>query len=286
MSPGATQAVTEPKATPAEDIGALACSCLLLELETWPKPGLVSLMDSGSHRDMDAALLRRSALFLQPYFTRFAAAGAQGAALADLRAIGIEAEAALLDTTGGVNTHRGAIFGLGLLCAAAGAAPGTSLGTFVKERWGEAIRNGPIALHSHGTRARRLYGAPGARGEAAAGFPTLYTIALPALAQGRALAPHDPEAARVHTVHAIVGVLQDTNLLHRGGALGLAFARASAAGFMRAGGIARPGWRLDAAFIHAEFVKRNLSAGGSADLLAMALFVEAIEGIGPTSSAR
>ncbi len=280
MAPGATRQALPSAASPAEAIGALAAYCLILEVDTWPKPGLVSHIDNGSHRDMDAGLLRRSALFLTPYFTRLAAAGARNADMGELRAIGMEAEAALLHTTRGVNTHRGAIFGLGLLCAAAGARAGggDALGAIVRQRWGHDILNGPVLLHSHGTRAARLHGAAGARGEAADGFPTIYAVALPALAEGRRLAPHDAEAARLHATFAIVAVLKDTNLLHRGGTAGLSFARSSAAGFMRAGGIGRLGWRLDAAFIHAEFVKRGLSAGGAADLLAMSLFVQASEG--------
>jgi triphosphoribosyl-dephospho-CoA synthase len=267
----------------ADALGALASDCLALEIDTWPKPGLVSHIDNGSHRDMDAPLLRRSAAVLAPYFARLAEAGAEGAAMDRLRMIGIEAEAAMLAATRGVNTHRGAIFGLGLLCAAAGlrgaglARPDDRLGDIVRRHWAQAIADGPVVLHSHGTRAARLHGAPGARGEACAGFPSVYDLGLPALKDATAITPFDAEAIRVHAIFALIAGIRDTNLLYRGGAEGLAFARASAAEFMRFGGIARPGWRLDAAFIHAEFVKRRLSPGGAADLLAMSLFVHAIE---------
>ncbi|WP_158808240.1 triphosphoribosyl-dephospho-CoA synthase MdcB [Beijerinckia sp. L45] len=264
-------------------VGALASECLTLEVDTWPKPGLVSHIDNGSHRDMDAALLRRSAATLKPFFSRVVEAGAEGATMDRLRMIGIEAEAAMLAATRDVNTHRGAIFGLGLLCAATGlrgaglAKPDDRLGDIVRRQWAQDIANGPVVLHSHGTRAARLHGASGARGEACAGFPGVYDIGLPALKAGAKLAPYDAEAIRVHAIFALIAGIKDTNLLHRGGAEGLAFARASAAEFMRHGGIARHGWRLDAAFIHAEFVKRRLSPGGAADLLAMSLFVHALE---------
>lgn len=270
-----------------EAIGGLASACLALEVDTWPKPGLVSHIDNGSHSDMDAALLRRSAATLAPYFTRLAAAGSEGAAMDRLRMIGIDAEAAMLAATRGVNTHRGAIFGLGLLCAAAGlrsaASSGTGqrLGDLVRHHWARDIENGPIVLHSHGTRAARLHGALGARGEAISGFPSVYGRGIPALKEAATLAPYDAEAIRVHAIFALIADVKDTNLLHRGGAEGLAFARASAADFMRHGGIARHGWRLDAAFIHAEFVKRRLSPGGAADLLAMSLFVHALEPADP-----
>src|SRR5262249_58196308 len=86
----------------------------------WPKPGLVSHVDSGSHTDMDAAMLQASAETLRPFFAELARAGQDGADMGRLRTIGLRAETAMLAVTGGVNTHRGAIFGLGLLCAAAG----------------------------------------------------------------------------------------------------------------------------------------------------------------------
>src|SRR5579859_3019299 len=104
----------------AEQFGRLAALCLNLEVKTFPKPGLVSHIDSGAHSDMDAELLHRSADTLRPFFRDLALAGAAGAGMDRLRAIGIAAERAMLAATGGVNTHRGAIFGMGLLCAAAG----------------------------------------------------------------------------------------------------------------------------------------------------------------------
>ncbi|MGO9430677.1 triphosphoribosyl-dephospho-CoA synthase MdcB [Rhodoblastus sp.] len=261
-----------------ESIGALAMSCLCLEVETWPKPGLVSHIDNGSHHDMNAAMLYRSASALEPFFTALAAAGTAGAGMDRLRAIGVAAEAAMLEATGGVNSHRGAIFGLGLLCAAAGARDrdGEGLGETIQRRYGLAIVKGPIPLHSHGSRALQVYGATGARGEAAAGFPSVYDIGAPALAEGFRLAPNDPEAARVQAIFALIEGVLDTNLLHRGGAAGLAFARRRAREFLDGGGVAAAGWRAEAARIHAEFVSRRLSPGGSADLLSMSLFVHAI----------
>ncbi|MBR0723889.1 triphosphoribosyl-dephospho-CoA synthase MdcB [Bradyrhizobium manausense] len=269
------------RAFDAEQLGRLASLCLTLEVETYPKPGLVSHVDNGAHRDMDAALLRRSADTLAPFFSELAAAGAEGAGMGRLRAIGVAAERAMLAATSGVNTHRGAIFGLGLLCAAAGyrGALGIRkpLGELVSQRWGNAILDGPISLRSHGAVASRRYGAGGARAEAACGFPSVYNVAVPALHAARQLAAHDEEAVRVQTCMALIAEVADTNLLHRGGADGLHFAQASASAFLAAGGIGRPGWHDRATGIHRAFVARNLSPGGSADLLAMALFVDRFE---------
>ena len=263
----------------AEDMAALAASCLHLEIDTYPKPGLVSPVDTGSHTDMDAAMLRASATLLQPYFAELAAAGAQGAEMGRLRIIGIEAERAMLAATDGVNTYRGAIFGLGLLVAAAGFRSvwrgDHLLGAIVSRLWGEAILAGPVPLRSHGSDAARRYGAGGARRQAANGFPALYKIGLPALAAGERLSNGQAEAARVQCCFALIASLDDTNLLHRGGPDGLDFARRSAAEFIARGGVGRPDWRAAARAVHQSFVARNLSPGGSADLLAMSLFARA-----------
>lgn len=263
----------------AAAIGRLAARCLVLEVRTHPKPGLVSHLDQGAHDDMDAALLEQSAAVLVPWFGHLAAAGAAGAAMDELRGIGIEAERAMLAATGGVNTHRGAIFGLGLLAAAAGAGlPGVSLGALVAGRYGPAIMAAPDDPLSHGGQAARRYRAGGARLEAALGFPAVYRVGLPALRAGEALAGPGCEEARLHACMALIAALKDTNLLHRGGQAGLDFARGAAGSFMAAGGIARPGWRQRALDLHAAFKARRLSPGGAADLLSMTLFVRAVEG--------
>jgi triphosphoribosyl-dephospho-CoA synthase len=264
-------------------IAGIAVGCLLREVETWPKPGLVSHVDAGSHADMDAGTLRRSAAAIQPYLHALAEAGAHGCAMRRLRIIGLEAEAAMLAATGGVNTHRGAIFGLGLLCAAAGAKaggrvdPAMPLGAVVSRLWGSEILDGPVLLHSHGGEARRRYGAGGARLEAAQGFPGVYEIGLPALQRGALIAPGDAEAARVQACFALIASLQDTNLLHRGGPPGLRFAQRAARGFLDDGGVGQRNWRERANAVHRAFVARWLSPGGSADLLALTLFIQACE---------
>ncbi len=268
----------------ANRIGALAANALLSELHIWPKPGLVSRMDSGSHPDMDAGTFRASAGALRPYFAALAQAGANGAEMAELRVIGQAAERAMLAVTGGVNTHRGAIFGLGLLCAAAGSRDAAfdrrtseSLGAVVRRRWGRDILGTPRPVQSHGTLASRRYGVGGARGEAAAGFPHVYRVGLPALRAGRRLANGDENAAGVQACFALIAEVADTNLLHRGGAKGLGFARRAAAGFLAHGGVGREDWCAQATAIHRDFVARRLSPGGSADLLAATLFVHALE---------
>ncbi|MFO1160504.1 MAG: triphosphoribosyl-dephospho-CoA synthase, partial [Reyranellaceae bacterium] len=197
---------------------------------------------------------------------------------------GLEAEAAMLAATGGVNTHRGAIFGLGLLCAAAGtraggrADPRQSLGAIVASRWRDGILQGPELLRSHGGMARRRYGAGGARREAAEGFPSVYAVGLPALRRGAELT-NDDRAARVQACFALIAHLEDTNLIHRAGLDGLRFAQKAAREFLAEGGVGRSDWLRCASAVHDAFVARRLSPGGSADLLAMSLFVQACEAL-------
>ena len=156
----------------ASRIGDLAHSALIDELEAYPKPGLVSPVDSGSHRDMDAGTLRRSAGAIAPFFTELTRAGAAGAPLSELRRIGLAAEAAMLAATGGINAHRGAIFSLGLICAAAGRSGDVDLSAearaeLVGALWGDEIARRPASPVTHGGKASLRYGVGGASAEAA-----------------------------------------------------------------------------------------------------------------------
>jgi triphosphoribosyl-dephospho-CoA synthase len=266
-------------------IAQKAAQALLRELATWPKPGLISHRDTGSHRDMDASMLQASIRVLQSFFADLARAGREQADMNRLRAIGLKAEAAMLAATGGVNTHRGAIFGLGLLCAAAGAtarlgfdatlSTRSRLGGFVARCWGDAIRKGPIPMFSHGTAALRRYGVGGARAEAINGFRSIYDVGLPALWRGRAVA--DERSALVEACFALIAAVGDTNIMHRGGIEGARYAADAAEAFLAAGGVGAPHWCERAARVHGDFIDRNLSPGGCADLLAMTLFVDALE---------
>ena len=260
-------------------IGRAAVRALYTELALSPKPGLVSPLDSGAHDDMDMTTFMRSLFALRGYFCAIAEAGAAGADFAELQALGLRAERRMLAATRGINTHRGAIFSLGLLAAAAGwlraegqSTAGEALGRCIARRWGASIvRAGEQASTSHGTEAVRRYGARGAREEAAAGFPLLFDLALPTLS--RSLAQGHVEAALVQTLFAVMAELDDTNLLHRGGPEGLAFVRAQARAFLDTGGVTANGWRERAFALHRACIARRLSPGGAADMLAAAAFV-------------
>ena len=263
-------------------IGRLAIRSLYREVALAPKPGLVTPLGNGSHRDMNFATFLRSLVALRDYFPAITACGRQQPAFAALQQLGIAAEKSMLAATAGVNTHRGAIFNLGLLCAAAGAlqAAGRPLAAealcrTVAETWGASILSSlPPAVEpvSHGLAVACCYGAGGARREAAAGFPAVREIGLPAY-RATLAQTGDAELAEVQALFALIAGLEDTNLLWRGGPDGLAEARAMAAGFLTAGGVFAADWRLRATEIDRIFIARRLSPGGSADLLGVTLFL-------------
>lgn len=276
-------ALHRPSDPAGRRIGRAAIHALHAELALHPKPGLVSPVDSGAHDDMDVGTFLRSILALGPYFPAIAQAGAAGAPFEALQALGMAAEHRMLAATGGINTHRGAVFVLGLLAAAAGwrqkrgqSLHGAALAETVVERWGDGIAAaGALSLDSNGARAVRRYGARGARDEALDGFPTLVEVALPALSE--TLARLDcPRRARVQCLFAVMAELEDTNLLHRGGPDGLAFVRGEAGNFLAEGGVFAPDWRERAQDLHRACIERHLSPGGGADVLAAACFVQGL----------
>jgi len=265
---------------PAE-IAGWVVRALREELAVYPKPGLVSFVDNGSHPDMDAGCFLESITCLEPFFQAMAASGAAGEELGELQRIGLAAEGAMLEATGGRNTHRGAIFCLGLLAAAAGVRSGGASGTLgeiVAGRWGgELPMPGEVTGASDGLLMCRRHGVTGARGEAKGGYPSIYGVGLPALRRAVG-AGMSMERAGVQVFFDLLACCGDTTLLKRGGSEGLRFAREEAGRFLVAGGIYGAGWEERAEGIHRAFVARGLTAGGVADLLAATLFVHYLEG--------
>jgi triphosphoribosyl-dephospho-CoA synthase len=258
-------------------IAAAACDALREELEAYPKPGLVSFLDNGSHADMTAVHFTKAIAVLPEFFRELAEAGARLDGFAALQKIGVAAEQKMFEATGGVNTHRGAIFSLGLLCAAAGrkfsAGSSSSLGEIVRDCWGSDILQSRNP-GSHGDQVLRKFGVRGAAAEAAAGFPAVYRLALPALCSRP-----ERNAARIQAFFALLEKVSDTTLLYRGGKEGSEFAARAAAEFLHSGGTGSVDWKRRAAAIHQTFIDHKWSCGGIADLLAAAVFIQQMEGI-------
>jgi triphosphoribosyl-dephospho-CoA synthase len=266
-------------------LGRAAVAALHDELALEPKPGLVSPLDSGSHTDMDAGTFLRSLFALRHSFVRLAGLGAAHAPFVELEREGVQAEARMLAATDGVNTHRGAIFALGLLCAGAGSLAAqclpidpASLRRALRVQWGEALaaRHGQAGAGAGGgcSVALRL-GLRGAGAEAALGFPVLFETALPAL-QAALAQGLGPQRARLQTLFQVMAVLDDTNLARRGSLAGLRYAQGAAREWLRDGGVARSDALAHARALHREFVARRLSPGGAADVLAAACWVQRV----------
>lgn len=268
--------------TPAT-LDVLCCDALKHEANAWPKPGLVTPVDSGSHRDMNYASFVNSIAALRGYFADIAQAGLQAATYPELQKIALAAESRMLAATHGANTHRGAIFNLGLL-AAASAYQSTrpelqtqTCGMTVAKLWGPNILAARSqSAGSHGQIVYQQFAVGGAREQAAAGFPAVYDMALPALRRLLA-AGVDQEQALIGTLMVLMAELIDTNLLWRGGEAGLIDVQRAARQFNRDGGVEHAQWRARLLSLHTSMVARNLSPGGSADLLAATWFVYKVE---------
>lgn len=264
-------------------IGDLAADALLVEARLSPKPGLVDAETTGAHDDMDLATFEASAAALRPWLVRCAEAGAAAADPADLVVLGLAAERDMRAATGGVNTHKGALYSLGLACAAAGALVAAG-----EEPATEAVCDGVARLsaqispapegepRTHGERALAELGLTGARGEAWAGFPRARHHGLPTLAKYRGLGWPDEDALRA-TLVRLMAHTADTNLVARGGEPALravwAWARGLVAAESRGVPLRGESFLAELRRADRDFTARRWSPGGSADLLALTWFL-------------
>lgn len=242
----------------AETLAEMAENALLAEVHFTPKPGLVDEANNGAHRDMDVPLFERSAHALRPCFEEFVRLGLQGASPAALQQAGVRAEQAMFAATGGVNTHKGAIYSGALLLHAAGRLLSGEEEGDLYELAAQTAAAIPAPTGTHGAAVRAQCG--GIRTEAVSGYPTAQAV----LRQLRQSGPLD-------ALLLSMSRLDDSTLWHRGGSEGAQLVRSRAADILAAPASEREARtrRLDM-----ELIERNLSPGGSADLLAMAFFLE------------
>jgi triphosphoribosyl-dephospho-CoA synthase len=275
--------VAAVSATRVELLADLAVCAMIDEAELTPKPALVDRRGSGAHDDMDLGMLCRSAYMLRSTFVALAAR-AHGRAPSqrlreELAAIGRRGEREMLAVTGGVNTHRGAIWTLGLLVASAAMAPLDAGPARIAALAGQVAafpdRYSPQET-SHGARVTRRYGVAGARREARRGFPHVVGVALPALRGARA-AGRPEESARLDTLVALMIHVDDTCLLHRGGHAALQDAQTGAHAVLAAGGSTTVAGRRALRLLEAALLRHSASPGGSADLIAGALLLDSLD---------
>ncbi|MBK5509070.1 triphosphoribosyl-dephospho-CoA synthase [Pseudomonas sp. TH15] len=268
----------------AERLADLAVDALIDEADLSPKPALVDRRGNGAHTDLHLGLMHASALSLWPAFKEMAEVaiefGDVGLPLREaLGRIGREGEQAMLATTNGVNTHRGAIWALGLLVAAAALESTNTKSSAVTLRAARLAlledRYAPRPL-SHGAQVAQRYGARGAREEAQLGFPSVLQRALPQLQRSRA-SGHGEQNARLDALLAIMTQLADTCVLYRAGEEGLHTMQLGAQAVLDAGGSASLAGRRRLHELDEHLIALNASPGGAADLLAACLFIDRIE---------
>lgn len=262
-----------PKAFPTTIpylLAKLATMALQSELDTSPKPGLVDTIDAGAHQDMDYNLMCRSIRALHPHFVALAQLGYQEKlpTSEEIRRLGLEAEREMLLATDNVNTHKGALFAMGLVLIA--AAHNYYIRGVIQEQPLRAdicrlAADFPAPQGTHGDAVRRQYNVGGALAQAAAGYTDLFADWLPYLRQlkGDTFAAHK-------TLLYIMTTLDDTNILHRKGAQ-VAFevkeeARTLLSNFSEAALIK----------LNQRYIKENISPGGSADILSLTFLLNAI----------
>ncbi len=270
-------------------IARLSCQSLLYEVLATPKPGLVDRVHNGSHRDMDVFTFAASTSALYPYFDTCAKIGMDTAesdaslTFQALRLPGRAAEGAMLEATGGVNTHRGAIFSLGILCAAAGRLP--------REKWQstrllDTCREMARGLTAHDfdgltkdsarTFGQKLFlemGIRGVRGEAEAGYPLVRLYGLPKLREALAAGKSMNDAGCAALI-SLMARNTDTNVIHRSGPERQRALQAQAAALMEQ----HPFPALsDLEAFDRILTAENISPGGSADLLAMCYLLNFLE---------
>lgn len=267
----------------ARQIGSWAIQSLLDEVCTTPKPGLVDRRNNGSHRDMDIFTFMSSASALAPYFCTCVRIGQETSAeppeetFRRLRAEGLKAEQDMYAATAGVNTHKGAVFTMGILCGAAGRLWKPEVAWNLDALFCEVSSMSARAMQEDwnsgqtDTAGQQLYarnGIQGIRGEVARGLPSVAHIGLPAYRACRADGLNHNKAGAITLLHLIAQV-EDTNLIVRGGADGAREAAIRALSLLEH----KPyPTRKQIEQLDDWFIRRNLSPGGCADLLAAVYF--------------
>ncbi|OPB12223.1 triphosphoribosyl-dephospho-CoA synthase MdcB [Pseudomonas fluorescens] len=264
----------------ADRLADMAVDALIDEADLSPKPALVDRRGNGAHRDLHLGLMHASALSLWPMFKEMAQAalefGEVGLPLREaLGRIGREGEQAMLTTTAGVNTHRGAIWALGLLTAAVALEPrAITLNAARLALLNDRYAPQPL---SHGAQVAQRYGTRGAREEAQLGFPSVVQRGLPQLRKSRQQNVGE-QNARLDALLAIMTDLADTCVLYRAGTEGLHAMQHGAQAVLDAGGSASLAGRRRLHVLDQQLLALNASPGGAADLLAACLFIDRLDG--------
>lgn len=268
-----------------EEITRNAIKALLYEVVTNPKPGLVDPVDVGSHPDMNVYLFIDSSLSLESYFRQAAKIGADFTGqdlrqmFEQLRQAGIKAEEAMFTATNSVNTHKGAIFSLGLFVCASSYCQNSHQDEFeVIQQMTKGLVERDLGKKKDtaGEKQFLQYGKGGVRAEAEAGYPLVRDVALPFLAQTHG----ELNVRLLDTLMKIVSEIEDSNLIKRAGNIEvISWAHNQAKKYLALGGYGTQAGKHFMLELNSIFKEKNYSLGGSADLLIITIFMALQRGI-------
>lgn len=258
-----------PSSTIPYIIAHLATRALQAELDTTPKPGLVDKRDNGAHRDMDHALMLRSIRALHPYFIRLAQLGCSSPQPPhdDIVRIGIEAERAMFEATGGVNTYKGALFSMGLAVIAAGGAALCHNTNAMSSSIAALASRFPITKGTHGSEAKTKACLKGALDNARDGYRMLFEAWLPFYET--CVESADPYALH-KTLLRIMCDLDDTNIVYRTSLATMLQVKEESKQLLQSFSI------MGLETMNSKFMRCNISPGGSADMLSLVVFLYSV----------
>lgn len=258
-----------PSSTIPYIIAHLATRALQAELDTTPKPGLVDKRDNGAHRDMDHALMLRSIRALHPYFIRLAQLGCSSPQPPhdDIVRIGIEAERAMFEATGGVNTYKGALFSMGLAVIAAGGAALCHNTNAMSSSIAALASRFPITKGTHGSEAKTRACLKGALDNARDGYRMLFEAWLPFYET--CVESADPYALH-KTLLRIMCDLDDTNIVYRTSLATMLQVKEESKLLLQSFSV------MGLETMNSKFMRCNISPGGSADMLSLVVFLYSV----------
>lgn len=258
-----------PSSTIPYIIAHLATRALQAELDTTPKPGLVDKRDNGAHRDMDHALMLRSIRALHSYFIRLAQLGCSSPQPPhdDIVRIGIEAERAMFEATGGVNTYKGALFSMGLAVIAAGGAALCHNTNAMSSSIAALASRFPVTKGTHGSEAKTKACLKGALDNARDGYRMLFEAWLPFYET--CIESADPYALH-KTLLRIMCDLDDTNIVYRTSLATMLQVKEESKQLLQSFSI------MGLETMNSKFMRCNISPGGSADMLSLVVFLYSV----------
>ena len=271
----------------AQQLADLVVSVLIAEATLTPKPGLVDMAGPGAHTDLSWTLMCASATALHGTFLAMAEAGLllqdQLVLRQTIGRLGRSGEVRMMQCTGGVNTHRGAIWALGLLVTAAAQNPQDVAAAGIALRAARLANTfdqfAPVVTGNKGEQACKTYRVGGARLQAQRGFPLALNAALPQLHASR-LRGSSESAARLNAMLAVMAQLDDTCVLSRGGLRALQLVQSGAQRVLDLGGSDSAAGSLAYKKLEQTVLAMQVSPGGAADMLAAALFLDQLEQAG------